>query len=556
MIRKFTKGLIQKPDKDIADGLQQGSNLSFQKIGSIRSVPVNDVGISYGAPVHSMGSEGLLGPGPLIAGVDTSVYRAETLLKSGFSGNKWAFSALAGFIYLGNELDGLWSYAGGGTLYRAGSPVPTIGSFAAGAGGGTGFTGTYTIYVTFVNANGQEGNAGTAITTPALANQNISLTNIPVNANADYNIAQRRIYITGGTTPLYTSIVRAKTIAGNTTTTATIAVSDVDATVELATDNFLPQAGSFLFELYSTLFLGGIPGSENTLYFSKTGLGEQWPITQGINISRSGDPMQWGLMWNGSGWVFTRKKIFQVIGSPGSGVLATNFYPKETGSAYGTTTGRSVVSTPYGLFFEAEDGIRKFDGTNSEIFSNDVEDVFNARNVSDDGESATVGEFWNDKLLYSIAQGTSTVPNLTLIYDFRTGTWSTHDQGYRSLWTDRANNSLLCGTANGVERFQNGQGFAGWTAWTNDFPLESPDLVGTFRKLQVDMEGSCDLSVYLDDALAMSDALSATSRKLLVRRLPAQLAQRASVKLQATAKATQDKVYAISIGAAPEKGEV
>jgi len=559
---KFVNGMNQNTDDEMSPGFQTVQNMEYRKVGSAEAAKVNDTAVTYGDKVHSIGFVEVAGAEPVLAGSSTNLYRGEENIKNDFSGSNLEFSTLGSRGYITSKADGLWSYDGDG-VYRAGSPVPTVGTFAAVAGSGTGFTGTYSVYVTFVNDNGYEGDPSEAITTPVLANEDIDLSNIPVNSDAEYNVVSRKIYIQGGTTPTYSSAVLAGTIADNTTTTTTITTAGIDATTTMDEDNELAPYASYIAEHYNVLFLGNTSTDENLLYYSKlqsstTGV-EQWPTTQAIRVSRSGDPIMWLEEWDGVLWVFTKKKIYQIIGSPGVGTLVTNFYLKESGSFKGTVSGRSVAFTPYGGFFLAEDGIRRFDANSSIVFSNEIKDALAERNTLTSAEQNACAAFWDDKYVLSYASGSSTVNNKTVIYDFRaqqggiTSPWTIHDQGYNDFAVDRGSNVLHCATASGIERFRNGTTYDSWEV-KKELPNAS-DMYYARGKFQVDMEGTVTAYVYLDDTLVNTHTLTATSRSLITRRFPSGLSQRATIKLTGDAKSTQDKLWSIAYSAEPQRGK-
>ena len=552
---KFDRGLDQQLDKDVRQGLSTCSNLSMEKVGSLRSTKADDNPITYGSPVHSLHLGGLTKADALLAGVGTTIKRAEVSIATGFSGERIEFASQNGIIYFTNTTDGLWYYNGTGSAYRAGALEPTVGSFAAADGGGAGiFDGIYSIYCVFVNRNGYEGNASDAIATADLAvGSDIDLTDIPVNTDSDYDIIYRRIYIQGGDSGgagYYTSTILLKTILDNTTTSVSAIAAVEDSATTLSTDNNTAPSYDHIFEHYGVMWL-----LENqTARFAKTLSPEQWPATQSLNISRSGDPMQRGISWNGAGYIVTRKKVFEVIGSPGSGTLLTNFFIKETNAEKGTIAPMSVVGTPYGMFYQAEDGIMVFQGNQSKIFSHEVEDFLNDRNKLDTIESLSVAEFYDDKLVFSFASKDSSVPDTTLIYDFDRKVWTSENRGYRSLSADRKTNVLYCGTAGTIDRFRNGTTYKDWSMSKEFVPQIGTDA--NFGKFRINMQGSCTANVYLDDELKDSYSLESASKGFVEERFPLGLAERTTIELVGDAKGTQDVIYEISYSAQPNDVEV
>lgn len=558
---KIIHGVNQKPDGEISPGFQEVQNLEPTKLGSVEAIKINDEPTTYGTSVHSLIFGGLTSQDSLLSGVGTNLYRGLAVLKNDFSGKNFEGDSLVGRIYLTNESDGLWSWGGSG-VYRAGSPTPAVGAFAAtNVAGGTTGEGLYNIQVTYQNANGFDGDPSTSITVTLAAAEQISLTDIPVNSDSDYNVSARKIWIQGGTGggTTFSSFSLAATISDNTTTTLTFDPEDADAATSQETDNELPIASKYIAEHYNVMFMAG-QADANLLSFSKTAEAENWPTGNAIRVSNSGDPIMWIESWDGVLWVYTRARVFQVIGSPGSGTLITNFYLKQSRSMKGTVSGRSVTHTPYGTFFLAEDGIRRFDGNESFVFSNPIQEEIDSRNSNSEVEEKTVGAFWDDKLVVSFATGSSTSNNHTVIYDFRAQQagvefpWYTHNKGYNDFAVDRKNNLLYCATSSGIERFRRGMTYEAWEL-EKQFPVPA-DRYHAYGKFQIDMVGEATANIYYNDSLAQSYALSQSSRGLVTRRFPSGLAQRATLELIGAASTSKAEVFSIGYSAEEQRGQV
>jgi hypothetical protein len=476
---KFQKALDQKPDPELAEGLVECQDLDFGSIGSARSVLDNLYNTGPAGTFHSMELVGLPTKTVILIGIDGDLWGMDLplgtsgayLIKSGLSGNKLTIVSALGRAYFTDQTQ-LYKWDGT-SVYKCGTPVPGTALTAADNAVAGGLDGTFNFKVTFVNSNGFEGNASPigSVTVNVAGNRSINLSAIPVNADMDYNVTQRKIYIQGGTTPYYPEYVLLDTIPDNTDTTLTgINSSWVDThgdpTFVLETDNNLPPTGiKYLCLHYGVLLYAG--NDENTLGFSKTNKPEQFPASYGYTISRSGDPIKQLSASGGTAFAITKRGIWEMVGSPGQGVLSTNFYIKETQAIYGTIGSRSVVTTPYGGFYWSEDGIRKFDGNASEIFSNDVEDEFNARSYVDAAEELTNGVFHDDKLFYSYCDNTSPTPNKTLIYDFRTSSWTTHGEAFYSMVSDRRTRKLYLGSTS-LREWRGGTTYRSWFLRTGD----------------------------------------------------------------------------------------
>lgn len=542
---KFLKGLNQKPDADITDGLVEATDVSYEKIGSVRSVPVNTEIENFGAPLHSLSIEGLNEVDHFIEGIGTGlrVDSVDVLLGRVLSGSKVRMATHTDRLYFVDSSGTLLYYdpdLSGTFVYKAGSPVPSTAPTVS-TGAGVGFTGDYNIKITFTNVHGFDGNPSTAATVTT-ANNGIDLDVIATNADTNYNVTGRKAWIQGGSNPFYPEYVLLETISDNTTTASLgLLPADVDTTELLETDNDLPSTGyKYIVNHYGVILMAG--HDENSLVFSKSARPEQFPVLNSFGISSSGDEIMNLLSWDGVTLIPTRKKIFQMIGSPGQGILQTNFYIKDTKSSYGTIASDSVVPTPYGMFFWSENGIRVFSGNTSEIFSNEVDDEFNGRNKADTPESLTHGSFSDDKVIWSYCYGTATTPNRSLVYDFKTQKWSVHNNGYYAFAADRKNNVLYAGTSTSLEKVYGGSTYRAWAARTMDMTNEL-NSVSSFKKVRVDMEGECSLEAYMDGTLRKTYSLSTSGRDQVERLLPAYMAQRLSLRFSGTAKSTQDKIY-------------
>lgn len=536
----FDKGLDQATDPEKTVGLQEAYDVAMEQAGSMRAVRTDKLGTAYGAAVHSIIFGGLSTWDPLLIGVGTDIRIGQNVIKSGFSGRDWEYTSQGGKLYMTNDSDGLWYYDGA-KLWREGAPAPDSTGMAGAAGGGTGFTGNYNFKVTFVNRNGEEGNASEAITVAGLVNEDVNLTGIPVNTNSEYDIIYRKVYIYAGTTPAYGDYQLCGTILDNVTTTLNVATTDVASDV-LAIDNNTPPVGDFVFSHYNVLWTG----TGNGLRISKAGHPGQWPATQEYTVSRSGDSMMMGIAGQGVAYVVTRMKVFEVIGAPGGGDLVVNFYPKETGASKGTIAKRSVAMTPYGLIFQTEDGIGLFNGSTLDPgFGEGCKGELDGRNTNDTAESLSVGEFIDDKYILSFCHGSSTVPNRSVVYDFKKKLWTASARGYRVMAADRRNNVMWVGTGNDLKVWRDGPMYSAWSvkkefgggAYTN------------WGVIEPDMNGSGTVEVYSDDDLEATYTVTSTTRGLTQRkRSPARVSSRVAVRFSGVEKATQDVLYGFSVG--------
>jgi len=74
------------------------------------------------------------------------------------------------------------------------------------------------------------------------------------------------------------------------------------------------------------------------------------------------DPTMAGVVWNDVLYVFTQQHVFRISGDD-----EENFNSTQIFGAPGTYKPHTVVATPYGIFYQAIDGIRLFDGSGSRL---------------------------------------------------------------------------------------------------------------------------------------------------------------------------------------------
>jgi hypothetical protein len=557
---KFIKGMNQKPDPELGEW-QDITNLDISQVGIAKATKVNSVVRTCAATVNSFVVGSTSTAEEVLDGVGNNLYTGSTLLKA-FTANPFSGVSQSGRIYSTNTTDGVWGHGShptyvSPTMYRAGAPIPTVGAFAAALGAAGSFTGAYTIVCTFVNANGYEGNPSAEITVPALTADAINLSDIPVNTDADYNISSRKIYITGGTTPSYSEYVLLDTISDNTTTSLTgLDTTDVDVLTVLEYDNDIPEDARTLVSHYDTFFGIGYVGDENSLMYSKAGRGEQWPIEQKIKISRPGDYPRGIVVWDSVLWVGTPSRIYQIIGSPGSGALSSNFYIKETRTKKGMITPNGNIATPFGLYYMAEDGIFKFDGSASDHVSHTCQDILNRVNLTTAAIDKVCGVYYDNKLFFSIPLDSSTTPDITIIYDFETDQWFTHDHGYTAFYADYINNDLYVANGVNVEKYQGGSTYTNWSIKTKDLSMGAGQYT-SWNEYEFDFDGTCTANIYMDGVLAVTESIVTSGREVVTRTFPNQMARRVAIELVGAAKATQDKIYSIRVSAETigEKGE-
>lgn len=261
--------------------------------------------------------------------------------------------------------------AGGGDLFKV-SPAgvvtawgivkPASTTSAADDGAGTMAAGVYQYKITFLNTiSGHRSNGNdTAASVTIGGSRSVALTVIPTSSDSQVNA--REIWRTVADGAVFFRLAQI-----NDNSTTTYDDDDVDVNLEsteLPTDNDPPDdtyewaAGPFDARMW---WAGNTAsGTGGRLYFSPVGRPES--VEGFLEASNTDDPTQAVVIWNGL-WVFTEKTIKRVV--------STLARPIETG-APGTRKPFTIQATPFGIMYEADDGLRLFDGRTSRLVGLDA----------------------------------------------------------------------------------------------------------------------------------------------------------------------------------------
>lgn len=236
--------------------------------------------------------------------------------------------------------------------------------------GQTGLQGTYQYHVTFKNSTtGVRSNANpTAVTAEKVMRSTVVLANLP--ASADPQVDKLEIWRTVGNGVLFFLIDTIDKTAG----TYTDRVADfagLDSSPgaklmqvdQLPTNNIRPDAtiGFAFGPFQGCMFTCGntADGTRGRVYYSPIGRPEG--VTNFLTVTSDDDRTQSGCIWNGSGWVFSQAHLYQIQGD------GTVFTYTEVAGVIGTIDPFSVEVTPIGIFYQAKDGLRLFNGIESRL---------------------------------------------------------------------------------------------------------------------------------------------------------------------------------------------
>lgn len=187
------------------------------------------------------------------------------------------------------------------------------------------------------------------VTTP---NQSVNLTNIPVSADSQVDYTEIwRTLVNGSVYFKLTSVAN-----GTTTYTDNIADANLEP-LELPTDNIKPYEWFDdcvgLFNASTFWLTRSQVGERGRLYYSPIGRVEA--VAGFINVTNDSEGLQKIVRWGGMLVVFSKSKAFQILGT-------NPYYTRELSGIPGTITPFTVVSTPMGIIWQSQDGVRIFEG--------------------------------------------------------------------------------------------------------------------------------------------------------------------------------------------------
>lgn len=315
--------------------------------------------------------------------------------------------------------------------------------------GGTGLQGNYKYQVTYLNnTTGTRSNPNpTPVRVKKVKRHRVSLTNLPVSTDPQVSHVEIWRTVGNGSVLFYVD----KVANGVTTYLDEVAdtyAMDTRAGVSLLAskalvwDNIVPPSGYFACEYFnaSVFWCRNASGRKGNLYYSPVGRVEG---VQGfVRLSSDDDPLYRPIEWNGSLYVFSEGRVFQVAG--------TNPYVARTVyGCPGTRFPRTIVGTPYGIVYQAADGIRLFNGLRSvPLGLEEMGRIFR-------GESSeNLTEFVGQRAAYAREEYIISDGTQTLALNLRTSTWRDLGIGLSAICTEYDTQKVLASFDDKVALFE------------------------------------------------------------------------------------------------------
>lgn len=362
-LQEFTRGLwLASPEDQMPQGtMRRARGIHPLATGAFRSR-------NGSLLLHSLDAHSLFYFGDVwYSGVTTSIYRAAVEIVTGQDGERLSFMRMpptAGIVDYLFVCGGaaLWKIDSSGNETPWGIDIPASLSGAA-SNGGSLPVGTYLYQITYKNSTtGTRSNGnGTDISVTTSGSDLTAVLTLPTPSDGQIDKIEIWRTVEGGAALFYLAEVAhdAGTYADD--------GSDSLSSIALPTTNVIPYSWfeDCLGPINASVFwlTRTEAGERGRIYYSPVGRAEA--VEGFIEVTNDDDPLQKLISWQGMLGVLSESRMFQIIG--------TNPYiAREVSGAPGTTAPHTVKTTPYGILYEASDGVRLFNGSVADLVAPDA----------------------------------------------------------------------------------------------------------------------------------------------------------------------------------------
>lgn len=417
-------GINEKASKYITGvhELLRLQNGGFSKLGSITTVPGYSAYLGATLPGRLTGVyeyTRLSGSSYQIVSCDTNVYRvnggAYTSIRSNLTNNLlFDFVTFVDWLFACNGSE-IFKFDGTNATNFSLPPGLTL-TATAGASNGTGFSGVFQYAYGYLNSRGYYGPAINIGTLNGEGATQVTLSG-GFTTPSGFGISAIVIYRTDADS---NNLFQIGTMAPNLT-------SFIDTNLPLGTRAaptylYFTLAPKFM-ELYNNqIFYAGFSSALSTSYYSDIGEPEGIGSTAFFEVrTNDGDKLTCLKTFQTSLLFFKQKSFHQLTGDRPS-----QFNLDEKSTDYGALNNRCAVTFKNRCWFLDVKGIAEFNGANTQIVSEKMEETFMAMNLE-----AAIEHAWmahdkaRNEILCAIPINGSTVNNIVVIYDYVAEAWRT-----------------------------------------------------------------------------------------------------------------------------------
>lgn len=187
--------------------------------------------------------------------------------------------------------------------------------------------------------------------------------------------------------------------------------------------------------------------------------------------------------------IFKNKSAYKVFGSnPGNYELVQLF------SSNGAVADKSICVGNNGAYFLNNDGIYFYDGTNTNLISQKINNTI--KNMNSNYADKSVAIFSDSKYIVSIPTGNSTTNNTTIIYDTKTSSFMIYDIGNINSYVEH-NNKVLMATNNYIKSLFGGTNTLplNWTSPFIDFGFKNTRKMSNYIYFRAKGNGNIKFSL-------------------------------------------------------------
>ena len=405
----------------------------------------------FDTPIVSIFRQKATNPRRYIAG-GTKLYRdtSATVLSSACDGKPVNIVNYAGFAWIMNRgVQGCDKNSVTGALLRWVPAAPAAAlTCAVGAASANQLTGTYNYYVSFDTVDGHEGNVGPESAAVSPVNQKVSLTAIPVSADAQ--VTKRHIYRTGGAQD---QAYRVVTLNDNTTTIWTDDLNDVMAAegsyapnsgpLTHDFDHYDPPAASVLAgPYYDRLLIANTAANPNWVFYTEQNMPYKTRFNDYFPVGEDGEAILSISIRPRFCLFYKEQSIWRLTGDVATGVL------ERLDTTLGIGGMRSRASAGVMDYFRAEEGVYTCNGDQCAKVSTKLDPLFKGDAVSPLAFPQSITsdpglmDFKNGRLYHSTG-------GKTFIFDGIAGRWYSSSDVYTAIDYD-GQFGLLLGAVGGT----------------------------------------------------------------------------------------------------------
>jgi len=273
--------------------------------------------------------------------------------------------------------------------------------------------GVYTFYYTFASQDSSlESNPGPVSASISLTNQGLTISGL--QTSSDSRVQVRNIYAAGGNLGQAYLVA---TINDNTSTSATIAWSDLDVTnngVAMPTDNDPPPAASGLAgPYYSRLYAWSSVGNPNRVWYTPQGKPQYWPgssdnqVGNWFDVGAEAEAVLWCTQHTNVLVIYKERSVWRLIGDPESDTSVL----EQVHDSLGIAGAFAVVSAGQYDYFVSSQGLHRYDLTTFTDMAGNIRPLFtqsivNTGRLTPPGGIANGSQYLSDSLYaYALALG-------------------------------------------------------------------------------------------------------------------------------------------------------